>query len=140
LLALKDKLETEFGFAVLGLAFDGDSCFNVLHEEFIRQWKSDLPKDIQFLRSVISTFVIICDPLHLLKRIRFLVLLQFICPEEHFEFFLSIIPEVHILSPVVFSNSRESKMHDSLPLELLSLKTLAYILNNPIVCETMMVL
>jgi hypothetical protein len=36
LLALKNKLETGFGFAVLGLIFDGDFCFNVLHEEFMR--------------------------------------------------------------------------------------------------------
>jgi hypothetical protein len=89
LMTLKNELETEFGFAVLGLVFDGDSCFNVVYEEFMRQWKPDLLRDIRFLPSVITNFVIICDPLHLLKRIQYLLvaLLQFICPDEHSEFF-----------------------------------------------------
>jgi hypothetical protein len=108
---------------------------------FMRRWEWDVLKDIRFPPSVIRNFVIICDPLHLLKRIRYrlVALLQLICPEEHFEFFLCVIHEAHILAPVVFNNSRESKMHDSLPLELFSLKTLACILNNPIIAETMMV-
>jgi tRNA uridine 5-carbamoylmethylation protein Kti12 len=100
-----------------------------------------LLKDIRFLPSAISTFAIICDPLHFLKRFRYRLatLLQVICPEEHFEFFFSVIQKAHILSPVVFNNSRESEVHASLPLELFSFKTLAYILKDPIVGETMMV-
>jgi hypothetical protein len=35
----------------------------------MQQWKSDLLNNIRFLPSVISTFVIICSDLHLLKRI-----------------------------------------------------------------------
>jgi hypothetical protein len=50
-----------------------------------------------------------------------------------------VIKDVNILSPIVFHNSRETKMHDSLPLELFSLKTLDYILHNPIAGETMIV-
>jgi hypothetical protein len=40
LLALKNKLEIKFGFAVLGLVSDGNFSFNVLYEEFMRQWNS----------------------------------------------------------------------------------------------------
>jgi hypothetical protein len=36
--------------------------------------------------------------------------------------------EGNFLSPIIFHDSRESKMHDSLPPELLSPKTLSYIL------------
>jgi hypothetical protein len=79
--------------------------------------------------------------LHLLKRIRYRLLevLDFCSEQEHLRFCLSLIQEANILSTVVFDNSHASKMHDSLPLEMFSLKTLGYILYNPVVGETMMV-
>jgi hypothetical protein len=78
--------------------------------------------------------------LQLLNRIRHRLLRieEFFLPEEHLHFCLQAIQDAHILSPVVFNNSRESKMHDSLPLELFSLTTLRHILENPIVGETML--
>jgi hypothetical protein len=148
LLELRDKLETQFGFKVRGLAFDGDSCWNGLHDAFADEWKTLLVNSPQGAFPTLLTVarllldrVVICDPLHLLKRIRYrlLQLIQLCSPQEHLQFCLSVIQEAHILSPVVFDNSHESKMHDSLPLELFSLKTLGYILYHPVVGETMMV-
>jgi hypothetical protein len=149
LLELRNKLEREFGFTVRGLAFDGDSCFNALHDEFAAFWKDLLRSHPQrafsglhdIAQMIWDRLIIICDPLHLLKRIRYRLLevLDFSSEQEHLRFCLSVIQKANILSPVVFDNSRASKMHDSLPLEMFSLKTLGYILYNPVVGETMMV-
>jgi hypothetical protein len=53
---------------------------------------------------------------------------QFLSPEERVQFSIDRIREGNFLSPIVFHDSRESMMHDSLPLELFSPKTLSYIL------------
>jgi hypothetical protein len=37
---LKRILETEFRFRIVRLAFDGDPCFNPLHDEFALQWRT----------------------------------------------------------------------------------------------------
>jgi hypothetical protein len=87
-------------------------------------------------------YLVICDPLHLLKRIRYRFVrddFSVICPEDGFSFTLAAIAQADFLSPVVFTNSRESKMHDSLPLELFSARTLVYLLENEVVGETMMI-
>jgi hypothetical protein len=65
--------------------------------------------------------------------------LKFICLEERLAFWLSVIPDANLLFPTVFLNSHKNKMHDSLPLELFSLKTTGHILHLGVVCETMIV-
>jgi hypothetical protein len=141
LLALKERLEVDYAFSVVGLAFDGDSCFGRLHEEFANQWRAAILENPQVVPRIVFKPLVICDPLHLLKRIRYRLLarFKFSSAEEHTEFNLQTIQSAHILSPIVFNNSHESKMHDSLPLELFSLKTLSYILYHPVIGETMMV-
>jgi hypothetical protein len=42
LLKLKDKLETEFAINVVGVAFDGDSCWSPMHTDFARLWRAAL--------------------------------------------------------------------------------------------------
>jgi hypothetical protein len=140
LLNLKTKLETEFGITVIGLAFDGDSCWSPLHAAFAEYWREWVRASPREIPRIPFGFVLICDPLHLLKRIRYrlLQLAEVFLTEESLHFCLQVIQDGHILSPVVFDNSHESKMHDSLPLELFSLKTLQYILENPVVGETML--
>jgi hypothetical protein len=39
LISLQRSLETEFGFRVVGLAFDGDSAFSGLHNQFMSVWQ-----------------------------------------------------------------------------------------------------
>jgi hypothetical protein len=62
LLNLKTWLEAQCGLRVMGLAFDGDSCFNTLHNDFAEQWRSTLLRASPdpFPRFS-GAFVIICD-------------------------------------------------------------------------------
>jgi hypothetical protein len=105
LLRLKRILETEFRFPIVGLAFDGDSDFNPIHDEFALQWRtifgrSPISIPIPQFRDLIR---VICDPLHLLKRIRYHLLKfsQFRSPEEPVQFSIERIREGNFLSPIV---------------------------------------
>jgi hypothetical protein len=127
----KTILETQFHFQIIGLAFLGDSCFNGLHDESAAQRRSILgPTPLSVpIRDFLNLCVIICDPRYLLKQIRYylLTLLSFLSPYERIDFSIDRIQQAHFLSPGAFNNSKASKMHDSLRLELFSLKTLSYI-------------
>jgi hypothetical protein len=127
---LRGRLEGEFGLRVVGLAFDGDSAFHGLHDAFMREWRSVLGTSPQSIPRFPGQCVIICDPLHLLKRIRYRLvhLKRFLSEEERIDFSLQRIMDGRYLSPIVFDDLKVSKMHDSLPLELFSAKTLVYIL------------
>jgi hypothetical protein len=89
-----------------------------------------LPHDL--LRDLLA---IICDPKHLAKRLRY----RFVSAEfsigfdpEHFIIFsLERIKGAGFLSLAVFDNSRITKMHDSLPLQLFSPVTFNWILTHP---------
>jgi hypothetical protein len=143
LMRLKSILEGQFGFQVVGLAFDGDSCFNSLHCGFRDRWKQLLkqsPTRVPTWRFR-DTVLVICDPLHLLKRIRYrlLKISKVISGKSRIDFCIDRIKAGRFLSPIVFDNSQETKMHDSLPLELFSAKTLAYILHECLAGEGMMI-
>jgi hypothetical protein len=56
-----------------------------------------------------------------------LKLSSFLSPDERIDFSIDRIQQGHFLSPVVFNNSKASKMRDSLSFELFSPKTLSYI-------------
>jgi hypothetical protein len=63
------------GFAVLGYVFDGDSCFNSLHDGFQNAWEEKLSSGTpNFFETQMILPVLIFDPLHLLKRIRYRLL------------------------------------------------------------------
>jgi hypothetical protein len=70
LVVLKDKLTYEFGLRVMALAFDADSAFSGLHEEFRKMWKPWIEIAL-FIPLDLEPPVIICDPLYLMKRIRY---------------------------------------------------------------------
>jgi hypothetical protein len=70
LLQLRDILTQDFGFSVGWLAFDGGSMLNSLHTEFENNWTQHVSiKNPELTLSDCS--VIISDPLHLMKRIRY---------------------------------------------------------------------
>jgi hypothetical protein len=65
-------LRTQFNFIVAGIAFDGDSCFNTLHDGFESSWQGLMASDMRSIPHQLPPQpVVICDPLHLLKRIRY---------------------------------------------------------------------
>jgi hypothetical protein len=83
-----------------------------------------------------------CELLHLLKRIRYRWVAQWfsvVVLGETFCFSLERIREAGYLSPVVSTNSQESKMHEFLPLELFSAKTLPFGLANDLPGELLVV-
>jgi hypothetical protein len=72
LLDLKDALEHQFDFFVVGMAFDGDSAFRTLHKNFRDNWRPlIMPHIFSIPVENVESPVIICDPLHLMKRIRY---------------------------------------------------------------------
>jgi hypothetical protein len=131
---LKADLEDRFGFKVVGLAFDGDSCFNPLHEEFRTRWTQKVLFDSLHVPLDIPDCAAICDPLDLLKRIRYRWVLGALSigvgPDDPTTFSLENIQGWRILSPVVFLNSHITKMHDSLPLRLFSPATFKQVLER----------
>jgi hypothetical protein len=109
--------------------FDGNSCFSLLHNDLPSVWQGSLTRQPAFVPILRNTFAITCGPLHLCEQIRYglLSLALFISEKERIDLDISRIQKVGFLSPVIFNNSPESKMHDSLPFELFSPKTLSYI-------------
>jgi hypothetical protein len=85
----------------------------------------------------------ISDPLHLLKRVRYLwataVTFCIASRAVKIVFNLDNVQHANIVSPLVFVNSPVSKMHDSLPLQLFSPRVLARILTYCIERELLMV-
>jgi hypothetical protein len=93
----------------------------------------DLSK-IVFPAEVVSRLLaIICDPKHLEKRLRYrLVSAEFSIGfgDDRISFSLARIQGADFLAPIVFDNSRITKMHDSLPLQLFSPVTFSWILET----------
>jgi hypothetical protein len=123
LLELETILRTQFHCQVVGLAFDGDSCFNNRHDQFRRRWIAQILRDSMRIPFDIQGDDVICGPLHFLKRIRYhwvscaLLSMGFGSDVES-SFSLSVIRSLTILSPVGLLNTQITKMHDSLPLPL----------------------
>jgi hypothetical protein len=63
----------ETPFSLLGCAFDGDSCFDSLHDDFQNAWEKQLSSGrlSSFFGRHMVIPPVIGDPLHLLKRIRY---------------------------------------------------------------------
>jgi hypothetical protein len=135
LMRLVQILQRQFSIPVAAVAFNGDSCLNRIHDNFgCDYWKATTGRDERSIpRRLGPDPLLICDFLHLLRRIRYQWVAKgfsVVVPGETFCFSLERIREAGYLSPIVFTNSKESKMHDSLPLELFSAKTLSFVLGN----------
>ena len=70
---LKSALQ-ECNLRVEGFAFDGDSAYARLHDEFFNGYYTRLVHDYQLSYQDIQGPVIVSDPLHLLKRARYRLL------------------------------------------------------------------
>jgi hypothetical protein len=157
--SLANRLNRSFGFEVVGYAYDGDKCFNGLHAQYAAEWGQRMPYGAWDLLnsqdcSEISDSIFaptdspasVGDPLHLLKRIRYrMVRRQAFSVAWGREsarlitFSLRRIRESQVCSSLVFVDSKVSKMHDSLPLELFSQRTLSNILTSGKPAELLMV-
>jgi hypothetical protein len=86
--------------------------------------------------------VMICDPLHLLKRIRYpsVASVTFFLGSTHqkVHFSPNDIPAAGIRSLLVFPNSRVNAMHNSLPLQLFSPNTFSRISQSGIANQLLM--
>ena len=126
MLKLKRKLE-ENNFYVDGFAFDGDSTYNALHQSFFDKNKK-IKDNVDFSNfSDVDGTLIICDPLHLLKRGRYRLLSNRIhCGFEAASEIVNItwlIENLNIPS-IQWSNERFTKMNDELPIKLFSFDNL----------------
>jgi hypothetical protein len=162
--SLADRLERYFHFRVVGFAFDGDRCFNGLHGAYASEWTALMPMtawdlltgpncsglaDQLFAPS--NSKVVAGDPLHIEKRVRYRMVSRdefYLAwcdraspqrPPRVIKFSLRRIREAHVCPELVFVNSKASKMHDSLPLELFSSKTLDAIMTAQDSTELLMV-
>jgi hypothetical protein len=139
LLTLREVLQNSYNFTVVGLAFDGDSADNDLHRQFKADYEARLSavpgdslSETAFpAGACLDAGAIICDPKHLVKRLRY----RFVRSElsigfgaENIPFSLTKIQAAGFLAPVVFENSAITKMHDALPLQLFSPITFGWIL------------
>jgi hypothetical protein len=114
-------------FSVLGYAFDGDSCFERSHDGFQSTWEDQLSSGSfdAFFGMKMVMLLVISDPLHILKRVRYRLLsadLRIGVDNDEREFTTSALQSVANVPHVVLDNSRIIKMLDSLPLHLFSEK------------------
>jgi hypothetical protein len=70
-LGLKSVLESRYALDVTSLAFDGNSCFEGLHSRTSADLCSQLDICDPGLPNLYTEHLVICDPLHLMKRIRY---------------------------------------------------------------------
>ena len=103
---------------VVSFAFDGDQAYRCLHEDFYKTYISNMINLNQFPNKRMTKVRVISDFMHIIKRLRvskFKIQSPFIDISE-IKKILKHIP------PIVFDNSRITKMHDILPLSLFSLQ------------------
>ena len=135
LLDIKKKCD-DSGINIIALAFDGDNTYNKLHSQFILKYKYEVSSNYSFINfSSISTLGIVSDPLHLLKRARYRILSNnlsqdFYNPSKIID--IQKTKQLFDLPSIVYSNSKITKMHDSLPLMLFDLKNLLLLFSK---CE-----
>lgn len=120
------------GIEIIGYAFDGDSTYRTLHNDFFKYYDKIIRSDASISNySIIDKLSIISDPLHLLKRARY----RMFSGSIHAGFSSSSAKlnidylKSHLNLPtLVFSNKPFTKMQDSLPIELFSLESLYVLL------------
>lgn len=117
---------------IKGFAFDGDNAYSQLHIDYFNSYCLNvLNNEDSFSKCRKDKCRIISDPLHLLKRARYRLLkigngTSMICgfSMDSAVIDLNLIQEYLDLPPVVFSDNQLTKMHDSLPITLFSMRSL----------------
>jgi hypothetical protein len=122
-------------FRIISYVFDGDSCFTILHSELQQHWNIEIFEEAMpnMIFNTRARRRIITEPLHVLKRIHYRFLsgpFRIGVGHDQTEFCIGDVRDKLPLPPIVFDNSRITKMHDSLTLELVSQASLHQIFNN----------
>ena len=130
--SLKHVLQ-KFNITVDGFAFDGDSAYLRMHEEFFNTYYTNATKDSSFQLDDVNATMVISDPLHMLKRARYRLVSKRVDAglsgdERHLN--VQMIKEVFGLPDSVWSNAQYTKMHDDLPLKLFTLDNLITLLDS----------
>ena len=115
---------------IVGFAFDGDSTYRTLHNDFFVIIRDD-PLFSNF--SLIDKLSIISDPLHILKRARYRLFSGTIhtgFDMNSNKLNLNFLKNKLNLPTLVFSNKQFTKMQDCLPIELFSLESIYVMLNE----------
>jgi hypothetical protein len=114
-------------FRIIGYACDGDSCPHRLHSELQQRWNIETSEEAtpNVIFNTRARRLIITDPLHILKRIRYRYgflsgPFRIGVGHDQTEFCIDDVQDKLPLPPIVFNNSRITRMHDSLALELFS--------------------
>ena len=133
LLTIKKELDSK-NFKVISLAFDGDTIYQRLNRNLYDSYSTIIKNEPNYLNfSHISQLRVLSDPLHLLKRGRY----RLISSKVHagLDNYTNII-DVNYLKKIfeypscIFSNSRITKMHDSLATALFSFYSLKTIIES----------
>ena len=130
---VKEQLKKR-NITVLTFAFDGDSAYSGLHDEYFNSYITFILKHnlISFLKSL--KFKITTDFLHLIKRLRYRlfdvkIFAGFTVSDNFFD--LEILQQIFPnFSAIIWSNELITKMHDSLPLILFNPVNFVYLLEN----------
>ena len=138
LFSLKHALQ-KFNLTVDGFAFDGDSAYLKMHEEFFNTYSAVARGDTFFRYEDVETPMAISDPLHLLKRARYRLVSKCIdAGMSGSEQLLNLeaMKEMFDVPNTVFDNSQYTKMHDDLPLKMFSLRNLMKLVDANLSSET----
>lgn len=130
---LKEQLKKR-NITVLTFAFDGDSAYSSLHDEYFKSYITYILKHNLISYSKSLKFKVTTDFLHLIKRLRYrlfdvIIFAGFNISDKFFnvEILQKIFPN---FSAIIWSNELITKMHDSLPLILFNPVNFVYLLEN----------
>ena len=133
LLKIKNILDSK-NFNVISLAFDGDTIYQRLHRNLYDSYSSIIKNEPNYLNfSHISQLRLISDPLHLLKRGRYRLISNKVHTGlDNYTDIIDIdyLKKLFIYPSCIFSNSRITKMHDSLATKLFSFYSLKTIIES----------
>lgn len=128
-------ISKKYKILIQTFAFDGDKCFNILHQLYFNSYFNFILKNSTFkLIHKSKTMRVVTDGLHLLKRLRYRL---FKCRvhagfniQNPFIEIESLMRTLKHLPSVVFNNEKITKMNDHLPLMMFSLESFVILLEN----------
>lgn len=135
-LNLIKKIAKQLKIYIKTYAFDGDNCYNKLHNQYYGTFINYLMNKLNLkLNKKCKVMRVVCDPPHLLKRLRYRLFSNFIysgfeeCSDclidiEQIRAILDFIPNI------VFDNNKLTKMNDRLTLLLFSSRSFIKLLES----------
>ena len=130
---IKEKVKNR-NITILSYAFDGDSAYSKLHDDYLNSYIKTVTKNNMISFSKTLKFKVVSDFLHIIKRLRYRLFgVCIYCGFKKSDHFFNIDQLIKIfpkLPSIVWCDESFCKMHDSLPLILFSPENLLYLLLN----------